>query len=174
MSAVFPAGALPPGVRDTYNKPTARQYAPNCGAGAENQLFFDGPAKLWPPNHKYTGAVSALPQQTQTERALPLHLLELTTSTRATPSGTVLGKLGTTSSWPTVRQQLLPLKAQRRPPSPQRAVTPFQSRGWSEPKGPVTRTRQSQARDVLTPSPDALLTTMVNAMAAGRSLFHTT
>src|SRR5688572_859857 len=53
MSAVFPAGALPPGVRDTYNKPTNRQYAEGCGSTADNQLYFDGPAKLWPPNHKY-------------------------------------------------------------------------------------------------------------------------
>lgn len=53
LSAVFPAGALPKGVRDTYNQQAPRQYAEGCGEGAEHQLYFDGPSRLWPPNHKY-------------------------------------------------------------------------------------------------------------------------
>lgn len=53
LSAVTHAGALPKGVRDTYNKPVERQYAAGCGADQEHQLYFDGPSRLWPPNHKY-------------------------------------------------------------------------------------------------------------------------
>lgn len=53
LSAVFPAGALPKDVRDSYNKSAPTQYASGCGADQEHQLYFDGPAKLWPPNHKY-------------------------------------------------------------------------------------------------------------------------
>lgn len=50
---VPPAGALPKEVRDTYNQPGDRQYADECGAEDEHQLYFDGPSRLWPPNHKY-------------------------------------------------------------------------------------------------------------------------
>ncbi|MEO7804863.1 MAG: hypothetical protein ABIS18_11265 [Actinomycetota bacterium] len=58
FSTVSLAGALPQGVRDTYNRQAPRQYATGCGTG--NQLYFDGPARLWPPNHKYYAGLIAV------------------------------------------------------------------------------------------------------------------
>jgi hypothetical protein len=48
----MPGRALPPGVRDTYNK-SSDAVVVHCGQNGENTLTIHAPSDLWPPNHKY-------------------------------------------------------------------------------------------------------------------------